>query len=126
MKKIIAITFILLSSLQTIVGQEKNKLELITSGKWYLESIENDGHKKTFQTELKESNWMLFHSDGKHEVMSFGELNFGKWEYSKDQKTVKMTNGGRTSNQEVMTLNDKKLILRIKAEEIEILMKFKK
>lgn len=126
MKKLIVITLILISSLQTIAGQEKNELDLITSGKWYLEYMENAGQKKTLPTELKENNWMIFHSDGKHEVMSFSELNFGKWEYSKDERTIKMTNKGRVSNQEIITLNDNELILRIKDGEIEILMRFKK
>jgi hypothetical protein len=126
MKKLIVITLILISSLQTIAGQEKNELDLITSGKWYLEYMENAGQKKILPTELKENNWMIFHSDGKHEVMSFSELNFGKWEYSKDERTIKMTNKGRVSNQEIITLNDNELILRIKDGEIEILMRFKK
>jgi len=126
MKKLIVITLILLSSLQTIIGQEKNELDLITSGKWYLEFVENNGQKKTFLTEPKENNWMIFHSDGKHEVMSFGKLNFGKWEYSEDERTIKMTNMGRVSNQKIITLNENGMILELKDGSIEILMKFKK
>jgi hypothetical protein len=53
-------------------------------------------------------------------------LNVGKWEYSKDERTIKMTNKGRVSNQEIITLNDNELILRIEDGEIEILMRFKK
>ena len=126
MKILIVITLILISSIQTIVGQEKNDLDLITSGKWYLEYMEKTGQKQTYPTELKENNWMIFHSDGKHEVMSFSVLNSGKWEYSKDKRTIKMTNMGRVSNQEIIKLNDNELILKIKNGEIEILMKFKK
>lgn len=126
MKKLFVITLILISSLQTISGQEKNELDLITSGKWYLEYMENDGQKKTYLTELKENNWMIFHLDGKHEVMSFSELIFGKWEYSKDKKTIKMTYMGNVSNEEIIKLNDNELILKIKNRETEILKKFKK
>ena len=126
MKKLIVITLLLVSSMQTIAGQEKNELDLITSGKWYLEYMGNANQKKTYPTELKENNWMIFHSDGKHEVMSFNELNFGKWEYYKDKRTIKMTNKGRISNQEIITLNDNELILRNKDREMEVLMKFKK
>lgn len=126
MKKLIVITLLFLSSLQTMLGQEKNEIDLITSGKWYLEYMENDGQKKTYITELKENNWMTFHSDGKHEVMSFSELIYGKWEYSKDKKTIKMTYLGNVSNQEIIKLNDNELILKTKNAEIEILKRFKK
>lgn len=126
MKKLIVITLILISSLPAIAGQEKNELELITSGKWYLVYLENADYKKTLPSELKENNWMIFHSDGKHEVMSFSELHFGKWEYLKDEKTIKMTNNVRVSNHEIVLLNENELVLKIKDGEIEILMKFKK
>ncbi len=126
MKKLIIITLILISSLQTIAGQEKNELELITSGKWYLEYMEMAGQKKSLPIELKENNWMIFHSDGKHEVMTMSEMNVGKWEYLKDEKTIKMTDKGQVSNQEIITLNDNELILRFKQGEMEILMGLKK
>lgn len=126
MKKLYVISLMLISSFQAILGQENSELDLITSGKWYLVYIENTGQKKTFPTELKENNWMIFHLDGKHEVMSFSKLNSGKWEYSKDEKTIIMTNNGRVSNQEIISLNDNELTLRIKEGKIEILMKFEK
>ena len=126
MKKLIVITLILMSLLQTIIGQEKNEAGLITSGKWYLESVENSGQKRTLPTEEKENNWMKFHSDGKHEVMAFSKLVLGEWQYSKDKRTIIMTNTGRVVNEEIITLNDNELVLKIKDDEIEILKKFKK
>ncbi|AUC15898.1 hypothetical protein BTO06_12375 [Tenacibaculum sp. SZ-18] len=126
MKKLIVISLILISSLQTIVGQEKNELDLITSGKWYLEYMEMAGQKKSLPIELKENNWMIFHSDGNHEIMTMGEMNKGKWEYLKDEKTIKMTDKGKVSNQEIIILNDNELILRFKQGEMEILMGLKK
>ena len=126
MKKLIIITVILISSLQTIVGQEKNELDLITSGKWYLDYMKNPSQEKTFPNEQKENNWMIFHPDGKHEVKSFGVLIFGKWEYSKDEKTIKMINNGMVSTNKIIKLNDTEMTLEIKQGDIEIMMRFKK
>ena len=126
MKKLIVITLILLSSLQTILGQEKNELDLITSGKWYLESFENGGEKKTYTEELKENNWMRFHSDGKHEVMSFSYLDSAEWQLSKSKKKIKMINKGRVSIYEIITLNKNKLILKREDGDVKSIMTFKK
>ncbi len=126
MKKLIVISLILISSIQTIIGQEKNELDLITSGKWYLEYMEMASQRKALPIELKENNWMIFHSDGKLEVMTMGEMNIGKWEYLKDEKMIKMTDKGQDSNQEIVTLNDNELILSFMQGEMKIMMGLKK
>lgn len=126
MKKLIVISLILISTIQTIIGQEKNELDLITSGKWYLEYVEMAGQKKSLPNELKETNWMIFYSNGKQEVMTMGEMNIGKWEYLKDKKSIKMTDKGQESIQEIIELNENDLILSFKLGEMKILMGLKK
>ncbi len=125
-KKIILITLTIISSLQTSVGQEKSELDLITSGKWYLESFESDGEKKTYSEELKENNWMRFHSDGKHEVMSFSHLDTGEWQLSKSKKKIKMINNNRVSIYEIIKVNENKMILKHEEGDIKFIMAFKK
>tara|TARA_R110002126_G_scaffold290980_1_gene449772 strand:- start:1967 stop:2356 length:390 start_codon:yes stop_codon:yes gene_type:complete len=125
-KKIILVTLTIISSFQTVTGQEKNELDLITSGKWYLESFENDGEKKTYSEELKENNWMRFHSDGKHEVMSFSYLDSGEWQLSNSKKKIKMINKDRESIYEIITVNENKMILKRQEGEIKFIMAFKK
>jgi hypothetical protein len=36
--------------------------------------------------ELKKNNWMIFCSEGNHEVIAFSELNFRTSKYLKDKK----------------------------------------
>lgn len=125
-KKIILVTLTVISSFQIVIAQEKNELDLITSGKWYLESFENDGEKKTYSEELKENNWMRFHSDGKHEIMSFSYLDSGKWQLSNNKKEIKMINKGRESIYEIIKVNENKMILKREEEDIKFTMTFKK
>ena len=120
------ITVILISSLQTVAGQEKNELDLITSGKWYLEYYENGDEKKTYPEELKENNWMRFHSDGKHEVMSFSNLDSAEWQLSKNKKKIKMINNVRVAIYEIVKVNENKMILKREEGDITFIMAFKK
>jgi hypothetical protein len=126
MKNIILVTITIISSFQTIIAQEKSELDLITSGKWYLGSFENNGEKKTYSEELKENNWMRFHSDGKHEVMSFSYLDSGEWQLSKSKKKIKMINKNRISIYEIIKVNENKMILKREEGDIKFIMSFKK
>lgn len=126
MKKTIFITIALFLSIQTFIGQEKSILNLITSGKWYLSTFENDGLKKTYSEELKEKNWMKFNTDGKHEVMSFGYLESGEWELSNNNKMIKMINNNRASIYEILTLNESQIILKREEEDTKFIMVLKK
>jgi hypothetical protein len=126
MKKIILVTLTIISSFQAVIGQEKSELDLITSGKWYLESFENDGEKKTYSEELKDNNWMRFHSNGKHEVMSFSNLDSGEWQLSNSKKKIKMINKGRELIYEIIKVNENKMILKREEGDIKFIMSFKK
>lgn len=42
--------------------------------------------KKMCSKELKKNNWMIFCSEGNHEVIAFSELNFRTSKYLKDKK----------------------------------------
>lgn len=126
MNKLIIITLFLITSLQKFAGQEKNELDLITSGKWYLEYLENGDEKKTYTEELKENNWMRFHSDGKHEVMSFSNLDSAEWQLSKNKKKIKMINNDRVSIYEIIKVNENKMILKREDGDIKFTMAFKK
>tara|TARA_R110001632_G_scaffold10505_9_gene38853 strand:- start:5558 stop:5947 length:390 start_codon:yes stop_codon:yes gene_type:complete len=125
-KKIILVTVTIVSSFQTIIAQEKSELDLITSGKWYLESFDNGGDKVTYPQQLKESNWMRFHSDGKHEVMLFNNLASGEWQLSKSKKKIKIINKNREYFYEIIKANENKMILKREEKDIKIIMSFKK
>jgi hypothetical protein len=125
-KKLILVTLTIVSSFQTVIAQEKSELDLITSGKWYLESFENGGDKVTYPEQLKESNWMRFHSDGKHEIMTFNNLAFGKWQLSKSKKKITIINKKRESIYEIIKVNKNKMILKREEKDLKIIMSFKK
>lgn len=126
MTKIISIVFIAILSIQTITGQENKELNIITSGKWYLTIFEKGLDKRTFEENLKENNWMKFHSDGKHEVMTFGNLDIAEWQLSDSKKKIKMINKGRKFIYEITTLNKNNLVLKREEEDIQFIMTFKK
>lgn len=124
--KIIIVLLTVMTSFQTIIAQEKSKLELISSSKWYLESFEYDGEKRIYSEELKENNWMRFHFDGKHEVMSFSNLDSGEWQLSQSKKKIKMINKNRVSIYDIVKLNENKMILKREEGDIKFIMSFKK
>ncbi|TYC09703.1 hypothetical protein ES677_12335 [Bizionia gelidisalsuginis] len=63
-----------------------------------------------------DENWMIFHKNGKHEVMSLGEIHFGKWVYTKDDRTIRLSEEENYINQKTELINNQKLILSFTAD----------
>ena len=89
MKKLVLLTFLIISSFQTINSQEKNEEDLISSGKWHIEYMEMGGKKMNLPSEMQKMNWVMFHKSGKQEGMENGQKYVGKWEFDKKRRIIK-------------------------------------
>jgi hypothetical protein len=126
MKKIVFLTFLIISSLQSINSQEKNEKDLISSGKWYFEYLEMGGKKMNLPTEMEKTNWVLFHKGGKQEGMEDGKKYFGKWEFDEKKRILKTNDLEGKSEYKLYSVTKNKLIISIKQKEGEMIMGMKK
>jgi hypothetical protein len=126
MKKIILLTFLALTTIQTIVSQEKNEFELITSGKWHLEYLEMDGKKMQIPAEMQKMNWVIFHADGKQEGMEQGQKYEGKWEYDKSKKIIRTEDLDGKVDQKLISVDENKLIISVKEQGSDMIIGMRK
>ncbi len=113
MKKLVLLTFLILSSFQTINSQEKNEKDLISSGKWHIEYMEMSGKKMTLPAEMQKSNWVIFHQKGKQEGMENGQKYVGKWEFDKKNRIIKTNDLDGITEQKLVSVTKNKLIISV-------------
>tara|TARA_R110002012_G_scaffold113139_1_gene259111 strand:+ start:40 stop:414 length:375 start_codon:yes stop_codon:yes gene_type:complete len=123
MKKIILLAFLTLTSLQTLIAQEKNEFDLITSGKWHLEYVEMAGQKMELPAEMQKINWVIFHADGKQEGMEEGQKYVGKWEFDKSKKIIMTDDLDGKVDQKLISVTENRLIVSVKEQGTEMIMK---
>ncbi|WP_339885097.1 hypothetical protein [Polaribacter vadi] len=126
MKKLILLTFLIISSFQTINSQEKNEEDLISSGKWHIEYMEMGGNKMALPSEMQKMNWVMFHKGGKQEGMEDGKKYFGKWEFDEKKRILKTNDLEGKSEHKLISVTKNKLIISVKEQGTEMIMGMKK
>ncbi len=126
MKRIIIITLLIISSIQTIKAQTENEFKLITSGKWHIEYMEMSGQKKALPAEMQQNNWVIFHANGKQEGMEEGKKYVGKWEFDKEKRIIKTNDLDGIVEQKLISVTKDKLIVSVKEQGAEMIMGMKK
>ena len=126
MKKLVLLTFLIISSFQTINSQEKNEEDLISSGKWHIEYMEMGGKKMNLPSEMQKMNWVMFHKSGKQEGMENGQKYVGKWEFDKKRRIIKTNDLDGIAEQKLISVTKNKLIVSIKEQGSEMIMGMKK
>lgn len=84
MKKIV-VTFVL--TFISFVTSAQEIEAILTSGKWFVESIQEKGEAPEFAAN-KTDEWLLFKKDGKVEEVHFGDFQTLSWNYSSSKKMI--------------------------------------
>lgn len=126
MRKIIVLSFLILTSFQSLFAQEKDEFKLITSGKWYLEYVEMAGQKMELPAEIQKMSWVIFHANGKQEGMEEGRKYVGKWEFDKSNKIIRTDDLDGKVDQKLISVTENKLIVSVKEQGSEMIMGMKK
>lgn len=90
MKKIIVVCCAILLSSFNINDSKNQVTNILTSGKWFVESVQELGEEPELSAN-KNDEWILFHEEGKVEENLYGEITQSKWEYSEEKKSIKIT-----------------------------------
>jgi hypothetical protein len=126
LKKLFLLTFLILSSFQTINSQEKNEKDLISTGKWYIEYMKMGGQKMNLPVEMQKMNWVIFHKGGKQEGMEEGKKYVGKWEFDEKNRIIKTNDLDGINEQKLISVTKNKLIVSVKEKGSEMIMGMKK
>lgn len=90
MKKIIIILCAIVLSSFSVSKTKSQIKEYLTSGKWFVESVQESGQEPEM-AEDKNDEWVIFHKEGKLEENLYGETTNSNWEYSDENKSIKVT-----------------------------------
>ena len=105
------IAICLLQTHSTFIQDEKTDLELLCSGKWNMEYMTMGGERIELPTDEEQASWMIFHKNGKHEIMSFGDKFKAKWEYKSKGRIILMIDKDGTMEQKIEKLTETELLL---------------
>ncbi len=89
MKKIIIILCAIVLSSFSVTKSESEIQDFLTSGKWFVESVQESGQEPEM-AENKNDEWVIFHKEGKLEENLYGETTNSTWEYSAENKSIKI------------------------------------
>jgi hypothetical protein len=125
MKKVFPMLLLLLSVTSISFSQEINELNFLTSGKWLVESVKIGEETQNYSEE--DASWMVFHSDGKYQVMMNNNEKQGVWKFEELTKVIKFEGDESLVNGlKVELLNDKELLFSATEGDIVYTMKLKK
>ncbi len=108
MKKLVLALFLGLSS---FVSNAQDIEGILTSGKWFVESIQEKGEEPELSSN-KEDEWLSFSKDGKVEENHFGDSKTHSWNYDKNKKMIKIS-GSETTFHRIIEISNNKLIVEL-------------
>lgn len=95
----------------TGINAQDNIHDILTSGKWYVESVQEKGEEPEISAK-KDDEWILYHSEGKTEESLFGELSSSSWTFDKENSIIKLT-GSETIFHKIIEITGDKLIVEL-------------
>lgn len=126
MKNVILLALLFTTAFQTLITQEQDDFELITSGKWHIEYVEMSGQKIPMPIEMQNTNWVVFHADGKQEGMEEGRKYVGKWEYDASKKVIRTDDLDGKVEQKLISVDQNSLVVSVKEQGVDLIMGMKK
>ncbi|CAM1367112.1 hypothetical protein [Tenacibaculum soleae] len=124
MRKVFSLFLLLLSVTISSFSQQVNELDFLTSGKWQVESIQIGEELQEFS---ENNNWMIFHADGKYQVVMNNSEKRGNWKLEEASKVIKFEEDENLANGlKIELLNKKELLFSATEGDIVYTMKLKR
>ena len=124
MKKVFPILLLLLTFVATSFSQEINELDFLTSGKWQVESVQIGDEIQSYSDD---NSWMVFHKDGKYQVVMNNDEKNGNWKFEEATKSIKFEGDeSLIDGLKIKLLNDKELLFSASEGDVVYTMKLRK
>ena len=104
-------------------SQENKKTDILTSGKWKVESIQIGEETEKCS---ENNSWMVFSANGQYKVvMSEGE-KLGNWKLESDNEVIKLEEGNLVDGLTIKLLNNKELLFSATEGDVVYTMKLRR
>lgn len=113
MKKLVLALFL---GLIAFTAKAQDVENILTSGKWFVESTQEKGEQPELASN-KNDEWLMFSKDGKVEENHFGDSKTFSWTYDKSKKMITLS-GDETIFHRVIEISENKLIIEL-VEDLE-------
>lgn len=105
-------------------AQEVNEVDFLTSGKWFVESVQIGNQTQEFNAS---ENWMVFHSDGKYQITMSSKEQQGNWNFNEEQKAIQIEDEeALAAGFKIKTLNAKELLVTASEGDMAYTMKLRR
>ncbi|MCF2873954.1 MULTISPECIES: hypothetical protein [unclassified Tenacibaculum] len=127
MKKVIALFVLLLSFASVSYSQETNSKEInekefLTSGKWFVETVQIGNEVQKFS---QKDSWMVFHADGNYQVVMSSHEKNGHWKLNKEHKVI-LEEESQETDLKIEVLSETELLFSATDGDIAYSMKLSK
>jgi len=126
MKKILILLIATVLYSFTSFDQKQDTLRVLNSGKWSIKAAIYGDQNRSFTEEDQKSNWMVFHKDGKYEVMTRGILSTGTWKLNKKENVIVIKNNKKTYHQKIVKINNEELAMESQINGLKVVLNLKK
>ncbi|WP_272148943.1 hypothetical protein [Tenacibaculum aiptasiae] len=124
MKKVIALFVLILSFASVSYSQEINEMDFLTSGKWFVETVQIGDEIQEFS---KNDSWMVFTKDGNYQVVMSNHKKKGHWKLDEGHKVIELEEEeSKATGLKIEILNETKLLFSATDGDVAYSMKLSK
>ena len=124
MRKVFPMLLMLICVVTSSFSQEINELDFLTSGKWQVESVQIGEEVQNYSND---NSWMVFHADGKYQVVMSDDERSGNWKFEEATKVIKFEEDESLfEGLKIELLNKKELLFSATEGDIVYTMKLRK
>ena len=123
MKNLFSLVLMCLCMTSVTFSQTNKKTDVLTSGKWKVESIQIGEETQEYS---ENNSWMVFSTDGQYKVvMNEGEKQ-GNWKLESDNEVIKLEEGNLVDGLTIKLLNNKELLFSATEGDVVYTMKLRR
>ncbi|CAM1347081.1 hypothetical protein [Tenacibaculum insulae] len=124
MRKVFPMLLMFICVVTSSFSQEINELDFLTSGKWQVESVQIGEEVQNYSND---NSWMVFHADGKYQVVMSDDERSGNWKFEEATKVIKFEEDESLfEGLKIELLNKKELLFSATEGDIVYTMKLRK
>ncbi|MEX6625865.1 hypothetical protein PG913_04845 [Tenacibaculum pacificus] len=124
MRKLLSTLLLFISITSVSFAQQINELDFLSSGKWLVTSVQIGEEIERYSDN---NNWMIFHTDGKYQIMMNNNQQNGNWKFEEATNIIQFDDDESFVNGlKIELLNDKELLFSAFKDNLVYAVKLKK
>lgn len=109
----------ILVSLYSFFSAQNDIKNTISSGKWYINSIQLGEDIMSIPEDMIKNSWVVFESNSKYKDYTTGSEN-NTWTYNPKNNTISISNNNKTSIKKIIHIDNNEFIISIQVDSEEM------